>query len=324
MRQNLQERGTLCAVLRVVACVLVLVLSVTVLAPRASSQETYQSTIAKLNEKQTTVLEVTAVASASSIALAAFPDDATTPVADKIMDLAGYLVLVLCAIVMEKYMLTLSGYFVFRWMLPAFCVLLGLNTFLKNQTLSRVAAKILILGLALMLVVPVSVRLSDMIQETYEISIETTMEKEELPAETQRITEEMEQAEPEPVASNEETMDGNWLKQATRGLGSFFAQAGRSIEEMKDAAAEAASSAMDTVKGLKDEAVAKAQDMMRDLVETVVVLIVVNCLLPILVLVFLLWVINLIMGIQLSLPDPRGVTGRMHWKKKNKEENHTL
>lgn len=322
MRHNIQQRGSLCVVLRVVACVLVLVLSVTVLAPKASSPETYQSTIEKLDEKQTTVLEVAAVASASSIALAAFPDDATTPVANKIMDLAGYLVLVLCAIVMEKYMLTLGGYFVFRWMLPAFCILLGLNTFLKNQTISRVAAKILVLGLALVLVVPVSVRLSDMIQETYEVSIETTLEKEELSAETQYITEEMEQVESEPGASNEETTDGNWLKQATHGLGSFFVQAGQSIKEMKEAAEEAASLAIDTVKGLTDETIAKAQDMMRDLVETVVVLLVVNCLLPVLVMVFLLWVINLVMGIQLSLPDPRKVTGRMH--KKNKEENNIL
>lgn len=322
MREKLQEQGILWAVIRVVACVLVLVLSVTVLEPWATSPETYKSTITKLNEKETTVLEVTAVASASSVALAAFPDDATTPVANEIMDLAGYLVLVLCAIVMEKYMLTISGYFMFHWIVPGVCVLLGLNTFLNKQTISRVAAKILVLGLALVLVVPVSVRLSDMIQETYEISIETTMEKEEFSVETPYVEEEMKQVESEVVLPNEETTDGNWLKQATYGLGSFFAQAGQSIEEMKDAATEAAASAIDSVKGLKDETVAKAQDMMRDLVETVVVLIVVNFLLPILVMVFLLWVINLVMGIQLTLPDPRRVTGRVH--KKKKEENNIL
>lgn len=68
--------------------------------------------------------------------------------------------------------MTIIGYTVFKWMLPAVCILLVINTFFKNKTICNVAVKIITLGLALMLVVPVSVRLSTLIEDTYKVSME--------------------------------------------------------------------------------------------------------------------------------------------------------
>ena len=124
-------------VFRIAALLVVMIVSITIIAPVMSKPETYSKTIAKLNEKQMNIMEVSAAATVSSITLAAIPDDATTPVANKIMDLAGYLVLVLCTIVMEKYMLTIFGSLAFQYLLPAICALLILNIFLKNPSIAK-------------------------------------------------------------------------------------------------------------------------------------------------------------------------------------------
>ena len=72
-----------------------ILVSIFVISPRMSKPETYQATIQKLNEKQTTVLEMTAAASGASLALGAVPGDATTPIANKVIDMAGYFVIIL-------------------------------------------------------------------------------------------------------------------------------------------------------------------------------------------------------------------------------------
>ena len=49
-----------------------------------------------------TVTNATATAAATSTALAAIPGDATTPIANQIMELCSYLLIVVCALVLEK------------------------------------------------------------------------------------------------------------------------------------------------------------------------------------------------------------------------------
>lgn len=58
----------------------------------------YQKSIAALEEKQETVLELTAASTAASAAITLLPGDTATPIADKLADLSGYFLIVLCAI----------------------------------------------------------------------------------------------------------------------------------------------------------------------------------------------------------------------------------
>ncbi|MDO4491857.1 MAG: hypothetical protein Q4B85_12390 [Lachnospiraceae bacterium] len=305
----LKEKKNVYKIIRITALLLIMILSIKVVTPIMSEPETYRKTVAELNEKQKTVMAVAAAATVSSIGLAVIPDDSTTPVANKIMDLAGYLVLILCVIVLEKYLLTIVGYAAFHWLIPAACVLLGINTFAKNKTISRMVSKILILCLAMMLVVPLSVRLSDMIEETHQVSIASTIETdsvmEELEEEDAAVEAEAEQMSQEKEQDASES--GGWLKNALSNLSDTWDTV---VETTQNLAENAAS----TVGNLTDGVVTKAQDMLNDFVETVVVLLVLNCILPVLVLLFLFWVINLIMGIQINLPDPRKITKHFHHK----------
>lgn len=308
-------------VFRIAVLLVVMIVSITILAPVMSKPETYSKTIAKLNEKQMNIMEVSAAATVSSITLAAIPDDATTPVANKIMDLTGYLVLVLCTIVMEKYMLTIFGSLAFQYLLPAICALLILNTFLKNPSIAKLASKIFAVGLTLLLVVPVSVRISDMIEETYKVSIATTADHaiEETQAEETKssVSEtEIQKLETE-VPSTEET-SGNLLDRFLHSVNEVTKTAKDTTSQISQAVSNAAGSAASAITSLTDGAIAKAKDMLNDFIETIVVLIVTNCLLPLMVLLFLFWIIKLITGIQINLPDPGKITKKWHKKPENR------
>ena len=65
--------------------------------------------IQSLDDKKTTALELTAAATAASAAITLIPGDAGTPIADKLADLSSYFLIVVCAIYLEKYLVTITG-----------------------------------------------------------------------------------------------------------------------------------------------------------------------------------------------------------------------
>ena len=89
--------------------VLAALLSIFVVGKRASDPAYHQSSIDALEEKQETVLELTAASTAASAAITLLPGDTATPIAEKLADLSGYFLIVLCAIFLEKYLLTITS-----------------------------------------------------------------------------------------------------------------------------------------------------------------------------------------------------------------------
>ena len=80
-------------------------LSIFVISKPATSAENYRSTIESIDEKKATVMGITATAAAASTALAAIPGDVTTPIANQIMEISSYLLIVVCVLVLEKSLL---------------------------------------------------------------------------------------------------------------------------------------------------------------------------------------------------------------------------
>ena len=136
-------------ILSIVLPIIIALFSIFVLAKPASTPSTYKKTIASLDEKKTTVMELTAASTAVSAAITLIPGDTGTPIAEKLVDLSTYFLVVLCAIYLEKYMLTLAGYGVFKVLIPAICILFIVNAFRKSETCERLMKKIGIFSLAL-------------------------------------------------------------------------------------------------------------------------------------------------------------------------------
>ena len=163
-------------VLFVLALILVALLSMSKIADWATNPETHTHSIEEIDEKIKTVMELTAGATATSAAISFLPDDQCTPIAQEIAELAKYFLVVLSALYLEKYLLTVTGFVAFKFLIPIACLLLGIGVLAGKDALNILAGKIAIGAAVIVLMVPTSILISDLIYESYETSIEDTIE----------------------------------------------------------------------------------------------------------------------------------------------------
>lgn len=152
--------------IQIVVLTLIAILSITVFTKVSTSPNFYNSTIETLDDKKITVVELTAATAAASIAVSAIPGDATTPIANQIAQLSSYLLIVICAIFLEKILLTLSGYIMFSIIIPISCLFLIIYLYKRNDYLKKLVTKLITFGLIIVMIVPVSVQVSKIIDKT--------------------------------------------------------------------------------------------------------------------------------------------------------------
>lgn len=157
-------------------CVMLLLtialLSIFVVSKPATSPESYRATIESIDEKKATVMGITATAATASTVLAAIPGDVTTPIANQIMEISSYLLVVVCVLVLEKSLLTVMGYLSFNVLIPIACGILGVYTFIKKETLKILAIKFIVFALVIVTIIPLSLKISDLIYEINKTTIE--------------------------------------------------------------------------------------------------------------------------------------------------------
>lgn len=295
-----------------VLLVIIMALSVFVIAPKASKPEAYQKTIESLNKKQTNILEMTGAATAASLALGAVPGDATTPIANKVIDMASYFIIILSVIILEKYFLTIAGYLTFTWLIPIACVLLGLNLFLEKRQIRHLALRAIALGMAIILIVPVSVKLTAIIEKTNEASINSTMASvKEIQEDAEAATEEAAKA--EAAGEEEKQMEEENISGPFALISNWKEKLNEAVENTEKTIKEKASS----VAQLSEEVIEKAKDTMNDFIEVVVIMLVTTCGIPILTVMFLFWIIKSLLGMEM---DWSGQKERLAFMKKANEE----
>ena len=233
---------------------------------------------------------LTAASAGASAALSAIPDDTCTPLSERLADLSGDFLVILTAIYLEKYLLTTFGFVTFAFLIPIGCLLTIIGLLLSRRAelrrpLIRLAEKLALLGIALVLTVPASVFVSNKIESTYQDSINQTIEAAQITTEAAEDTS-------EEVEREEATNPLEFLQQR--------------IEDLQKAAGDA----VDTLGG----AIEWVQAMIGSFIEAVAVMIVISCVIPILVLVFFLWIVKLILGVNIDMPMGAlkpGALGRM-------------
>lgn len=247
------------------------VLSFAVVTPWAASAETHAASLAALEEKQTTVLELTAAATAASAAITLLPGDAATPIAEKLADVSGYFLLALCAVYLEKYLLTLTAYAAFRLLVPAALLLLAAWLLAGRDWLRKAGWKLLVFAAAIVLVIPASVKVSGLIEDTYRVSLEETLR----------------QAKDTTAAVEDSAQSGD--SQEEQGfLGGLFSKVTEGVSQV--------------VGGLTE----RVGQMLNRFLEALAVTLVTACLIPILVLLFFVWLVKFIWGIEIPAPrSPR-------------------
>ena len=270
------------------------ILSFTVVGKYAAAPESHQATITSLDEKKNTVLELTMAATATSAVITLLPGDIGTPIAEKVADLSGYLLIVLCAIFLEKYLVTITGYAAFKIFIPAACALFATNLFANNRSFDRLARKLLIFGICIFLVVPASVKASDLIERTYQAQIEATLEEAKG---TEKLLENSVESESTNTASNTTSSDSQTSQpQQTEESSNFWQKAKDALSGAKDSVV----SAVENVTLSSEELVQKVETSLSHFVEAVAVMLITSCVIPLLVLLVFFWLIKILVDMDFS------------------------
>ena len=256
----------------VIILALTIILSCTVMGNKLTDPATYAHTIEVLDHNRTTILGLTAASAAASAAISTLPDDMCSPLSQEISDFTTYFMLILSVIYLEKYLITILAAAACYALIPAGCAALLVHCFFPNGTLQSIGSKLLIFGAAVLLVIPSSVWVSDQINAIYSESIEITVQSASA------------------VSENliGETADEN--KENTT-----------VIDEAKALLGDLSGSVAGVVEQFKN--------LLNRFIEATAVMIVTTCLIPILVIVFFVWIVKTLFNVQIilpaSLPKPR-------------------
>jgi hypothetical protein len=285
-----------------VILLLVAILSITVIGKYASSPENHQKTIASLDEKKQTVMELTAASTVTSALITLLPGDTATPIAEKMADVSGYLLVVLCAIYLEKYLVTITGYVAFTYLIPIACGLWIFNLIFANATVRKLATKLAVFGLAISFVVPASVKISDLIGDTYQAQIEATIEdakNTQSILENSGVVDDTNATETTGTTEASETVTGNVQEKENNNSGS--------VSNIFDWAKDAISGAKDSVANVvenvtisTEELVQKVENSLNHFIEAVAVMIITSCVIPMLVLLLFFWMVKIVLDVDLS------------------------
>ena len=255
-------------------------------APTAQNPESYEKTIETLDGLENKALVLTASSTALATAAALVPGDATSPIANKLADIAGYMVIVYIAIIIEKYLMAMSGLVAFKILIPIALVTIGISIFAKGEKgkaiLRRLACKLALLGIILWALVPTSALVNNIVNDTYDMSYSVETELEEGVLES---IEEIEAEEKEAESSDKEEKDDFSIKNLWNNI----------VDKTSDVT--------ETVKGKVSDGAVEFQNSLNKMIEGVAVMIVTTCIIPLCVLILFLWIVKNVTGLNITVPS---------------------
>lgn len=214
-----------------------------------------------INRSRNTVLKLSASSAAASSAITALPGDLATPIAEELAQMSEGFLIVLCALYLEKFIAAVSGAVAFKWLIPIACGLWILGVLSKKDFFHVLAIKLSVLAAALLLVIPASLKLSAMVEDSYHES----------------ITQVIESAENSSKQIQEEVGENQTPEEVEGGLGKII----QSIKNSGDKIANGTSRMVDYF-----------EKLLSRFVESLAIMLVISCGIPLLVVVAFAWMLK--------------------------------
>ena len=268
----------------IILLTLAIILSCTVLGNRLTDPASYAHTIEVLDNNRSAVLGLAAASAAASAAVSAIPDDVCTPLAEEISELTTWFTIILAVVYLEKYLLTVLGAAACYILIPVGCAALLINLFFPKRILRSVGTKLVAIALAMLLVIPTGVWVSDRINSIYSRSIEATVESAN--AVSDNLFGEMQGADGE---------SSTIIDEAKTLLGDLSGSVAEVIEQFKN--------------------------VLNRFIEATAVMIVTTCLIPIIVIMFFVWALNTMFNIPIIVPTPQLRPGRRRRSREGEDED---
>ena len=249
----------------IVVLVLAIILSCTVVGKKMTDPTTYSHTIEVLDQNRATVLGLTAASAAASAAVSTLPDDYCSSIAEQLSEITSWFMMILGFIYLEKYLLTILGAAACYLLIPVGCGALLINCFFSKGMLQSIGTKLLAVGLVLLLAIPTGVWVSDQINAIYSESIELTVQSASAVSDS-LIT---------------EGLDG---------------------DEEHTSVIDKAKTMLGDLSGSVAGVIQQFKNMLNRFIEATAVMVVTTCVIPILVILFFIWVVKTIFNVQVIVP----------------------
>ncbi len=161
--------------------------------------------------------------------------------------------------------------------IPLACLVFAGALFIRGrpnlkQSLMRLASKLVLFGLAIFLVVPVSIGVSSMIESTYKDSVDQTI------AAANKTTEEIASTPESATSESGASSPLEWFLGLPENVGN-------AVSDLADSAQKALDWFTATLNRF---------------IEALAVMVVTSCIIPIVVLIFFLWLVKLILGVDVT------------------------
>ena len=226
-----------------------------------------QDSLESVEESSNTVMKFSAATLSTSLAISALPDDFATPLADSLADMNIYFIAILVMLHFEQLLIRYGVKLAFAIAIPAACGIGILSILLKKDLLKGIAARVAVLGLAVALVVPCSTHITNYVAADLTAYVENTI------ADTEDGADKLNEA-----------MDGGTEEQTIfEKLSDLFQTA---INDMSNL-------------------LTHFQNTIRKCMNSIAILILTNCLMPIVNFFILKWILKETFHIALPMPQMR-------------------
>lgn len=253
--------------IKILLLVLAAVLSFFAAAPLLPKTGFVRESFESVEESSNTVMKFSAATLSTSLAISALPDDFATPLADSLADMNIYFIAILAVLFLEKLLIQYGIKAAFLILIPAACAAGALFIVTKKDLLKGLAVRLCVFGLALAFVVPCSTHITGIVASDL----------------TDYVNETIAETEDGAGKLNEAMEDSGGEKTIFEKLSDLF------------------QTAVDGVSGL----MLHFQNTIRRCMNSIAILLLTNCLMPLLTVFVLKWILGEMLQIVIPIPSAK-------------------
>lgn len=153
-------RSTLCL------CIII-VLSLALLAPILSKPEAHRHSLSIINDSKNQATSLSLTVTLASTAITMLPDDYGSAIADELSELSTPLLIIVCILFFEQYLLTAMESLAFGILIPIACVFLIAALHSQRNSLRIIGYKLLMIAILCAVIIPLSAGLTYTIRDTF-------------------------------------------------------------------------------------------------------------------------------------------------------------
>lgn len=165
--------------IKILALTLIAALSFFVFTAKLPESKFVKDSLESVEDNSDTVMKFSAATLSASLAISALPDDFATPLADSLADMNIYFVAILVVLFLEKILIRYGINAAFAILIPLACFAGVLFVVTKRSLLKSLAIRLCVLALAVAFVVPCSTHITGVVASDLTAYVNDTIKETE-------------------------------------------------------------------------------------------------------------------------------------------------